>query len=1019
MKGTLRKVFLVTIIMAFFALCFAICSSAASYTITYYQGDTAKLKEIHSDTEEITLRESKYSNRSETFYGWCSDDGVIYAPGSKITLTRDMKVYEACGKIANTEAEMISYFNDSNWTYIKLGKDMNIQERLPAYNGWQVHVLDLNGHNLTITNSEWGTGGTRNGVVFVGQGTINFTSTKPDSGAFYQSAIHGYGDTGVTTAPQRLWIGKNVKIISNVPLIRTTNDFTNLSPVPFFELWGDVTCPYLVWTQGIDEVDANIYPTARVNITDTKYPLLRDVSAYDDVEIMGLNIYGGTFTFPNGFKGFITDDEDLKECFPITIAGGTFNMDVAKYISVDYKTVDNGNGTYSIEPNICPVSPTQKHKYLATDITVSCEEDGHIDYKCEYCNDEYTSQRFALGHNTITLKLSDMKNTKKETVAGQYSHTCSRCGNVEYTYFFPDPYKAYITVKVKYEREGVTKTDTLRVKGEELFGYSIDTDSDEEGETYLTSFGTVGLQYTFDDGREEKFKMSEIVAVEIPLGTTKIQGNSAVFRENNHIQEISIPLSVEIVENNAFRDMPNLAKVNGIENISESIGEYAFAQSADNAHVVLDTLKVNAKTVKSNAFRNMLATRVIIGSRVKSLADAFYLDSAVSTIEQNYDNKRGMLKEVFIEGISEMFPIDEYPGMWATERQANAFYNSLDAETRAKLFASVSLGSALLTKAPIYYDHKYDVTVHAPTCIADGYTGYECQYCGLGTKTDFVPHEGITHRWERSPEHDVEATCAKEGYTTEFCPICESVQKLSTIPRNSNHDFTSTELEPDFDACTKTEYHLRRRCANGCGEWSKNAGKKVTVSESNILGHVYSEEDGGIEQIPATCGKPGQTIKTCSRCYEQNIVETPATGVHLWKRDDTKRIAPTCVANGTNFFNCKNCELTSTEPIPALSYDQAVEKNAHVWVDEIVIKPTRTEYGFKKVYCSLCGNERVGANTTVPKLKDAGMPWWAYVLIGVGGVALVGGIGATVYFAVFKKKNASKSYTYKFNTFKK
>ena len=1019
MKNSLRKVFLVTVVMAFFALLFAICTSAASYTLTYYQGDTAKTKEIHLDTEEVELRTSKYCNRSDTFFGWCADDGTMYAPGSKITLTRDMKLYEACGKIANTEAEMISYFNDSDWTYIKLGKDMNIQERLPAYNGWQVHVLDLNGHNLTITNTEHGTGGTRNGVVFVGSGTINFTSTKPDTGAFYTTQIHGYGDTGGSVAPQRLWIGKDVKIISNVPLARMVNDATNMSPTRYIEIWGDVTCPYISWSVGIDDVDINIYPTAKVTITGTTYPLIRDTGAYDDIKIMGLNFYGGTFNFPSGFKGFITDDDSLKECFPVSINGGTFNMDIAKYISVDYKTVNNGNGTYSVEPNICSVSPTQKHKYLATDITVSCESDGHIDYKCDYCQDEYTSQRFALGHNTITLKLSDMKNTKKETVAGQYSHTCSRCGNIEYTYFYPDPMEAYITVKVKYERDGITKTDTLRLRGEALFGFITDKDTDEEGETYLVDFGSVDIRYTFDDGREEKFKTSDIIAVEIPLGTTKIKGGIDVFRNNSHLQEVTIPLSVQTVENNAFRDMPNLSKVYGIENISDTIGEYAFAQDKSNAHIVLDTLKVNAKTVKQHAFKNALATRVIIGKRVKSLSDAFSLDSDIATKEQNADNKRGMLKEVFVEALSEKFPIDEYPSFWATDRTASTAYSTLDADTKGKLFTTASFSSSLLTKANLYYDHKYDVTVHAPTCIADGYTGYECQYCGLGTKTDFVPHEGITHRWERSVERDVQATCAKEGYTVEYCPICESTQKLATIPRNNKHDFTSTELEPDFDACTKTEYHLRRRCANGCGAWSSNAGKKVTVSESQILGHLYREEDGGIELIPATCGKPGQEIKTCSRCYEQAITESPATGIHLWIRDDNQKIAPTCAANGTNFFNCKNCEATTTEPIQMLSYDQAVEKNVHKWVDEIIIEPTRTEYGVKKVYCSICGNERVGANTAVPKLKDSGMPWWAYALIGGGGLALAAGIFSTVYFAVFKKKNASKSYTYKFNTFKK
>ncbi len=1113
MKHSFRKVFLITMIMAFFALCFAICSSAASYTITYYQGDTAKLKEVHSDTESFTVRDAQYSGRpsdfknnnykvqygtdskgnalyenaytmhdgskqTKKFFGWFTDDGVLIAPGQEITLTRDMNVYEAYGFEVDNEYDLRRFFLHG-WSYVKMTKDITLTShpkngrewkcnhcgyiyegsappcnttkgstwgcpacghtgwydgngnwknrfdelewdgRLePSWGGCTVGIVDLNGHTITSNGiADYATGNQRTGSIIVSSkpgAKFNFTSTKPDEGAFYVTSVHGYGD-----GAQRLWVGKYVTINTNSPLIRTTNDMVSKPGFPLIELWGDITCPYIVRSQGLCGVDVNIYPGAKINITSTQYPLLRDVSAYDDIQIMALNIYGGEFTFPNGFKGFVTADEDLSECFPVTIEGGTFNMDIAKYISVDYETVNNGNGTFSVQPNICPESPNQKHKYLATDITVTCDTDGKIDYKCDFCDDEYTSQRFALGHNTITMKISDMKNTKKETIAGQYSHTCSRCGSIEYTYFFPDPKEAYITVKVKYERDGVTKTDTLRIKGEDLFGFSTDTDSDAEAETYITTFGAPQIRYTFDDGREEKFKMSDIVAVEIPLGTTKIAGNTAVLQGNSHIQEISLPLSLEIVENNAFRDMPQLSNVIGIENISETIGDNAFSQSKDNAHIVLDTLKVNAKNVKGGAFKNVLAKRVIIGSRVKSLGDAFQLDSNIATIESSYDNGRGMLKEVFVEAISKMYPIDDNASFWATNRTLAQAYASLSTEEKAKVFTTASTSSALLTKANMYYDHLYDVTVHAPTCIADGYTGYECQYCGFGTKSNFVSHEGITHVWERSTKHDVQATCAKEGYTAEYCPLCESVQKLETIPRNNKHDFTSTELEPDFDACTKTEYHLRRRCGNGCGAWSTNAGKKMTVSESQILGHTYSAEDGGIVQVPATCGKPGQTIKTCTRCYEQNVTESPATGVHFWLRDDSKRVAPTCIAPGTNYFDCKNCDATSTESIEQLTYEQAVEKKAHIWVDDVYIKPTKNEYGMKKVYCSLCGQDNLEANTVVPKLKTSAMPWWAYMLIGIGGVALVGGVGATVYFAVFKKRNASKSYKYKFNTFKK
>lgn len=1021
MKRSLRKIILTSVIMAFFALCLAIFVSAETYTVTYYHNDTAKHKEPHSSEETVVLSTSKFSNSSYTFYGWLSDDGVLYEPGEEIKLTRDLKLYEASGEIINSEADLLSKFKDNGFVYYKLGKDMTLTQQLSATHGsnWTVHFLDLNGHNLTISGCQYATGAIRNGVVLVGEGTINFTSNNLNDGAFYETSKHGYGDWA-----QRLWIGKKVTVVSNVPLIRVTNDMSGYVGLPKVELWGNITCPYLVRAQGLADVDINIYDTAKINITGTQYPLLRDTSSYDDMVIMSLNVYGGTFTFPDGFKGFVTSDDTLKNCFPVTIKGGTFNMDIAKYISVDYKTVDNDDGTYSVEPNICADSPTQRHKYIATNITVNCTEDGVIDYKCEYCGLTYTAQRFALGHNTITLKISDLVNTKKKTTPGMYSNTCTRCGSIEYTYFFPDPSTVYVTVKVKYERDGQKYTDTLRVKSSELFGFTHDDDSSLAVNTYLTTFGVTRLNYTFDDGREESFKMSEIVGIEIPLGTTKIYGGyqhgtyTGVFYKNSHLQEINLPLSLETVQKGAFADMPALTTVNGVEYISDTIDEYAFGQSKENAHLIFDTLEINAKTVNSSAFKNALATRIIIGESVRSLGDAFKLDSDIAKIEAAYDNNTGMLKEIFVKKLSENYPLSENPNLYG--KNLSDVYNSFPAEERTRIFGSITTGSALLTKAPVYYDHSYTITKYEPTCLAEGYTAYECKYCKIGDKTDFVSNAGITHVWERSKKDDVQPTCSKEGYTAERCSICNSIQKLDTLEKNNKHDFTTTDPEPDYDACTKTTYHLRRRCANeGCGAWSTTAQRKIVVTEAEILGHDFASDEG-IVQIPATCGTPGQTIKTCSRCYEQQVTESAATGIHLWIRDNTQRVAPTCVSAGSNFFKCQNCPTTSTEPIPVLSYEDAVTNEAHVWADEVISEPTRTSAGIKRVYCSLCNVDRkVNTYVAIPAVTDSGLPVWAIILIVVGGLLLLGGIALVVVLTVTKKKNASKNYKYKFNTFRK
>ncbi len=1024
MKRSFRRIFLFTIVCALFAvICAAFVSAEEVFSLYYYNGDYLKSQIIVSDEEEVTLRDTKYSNRDGTFFGWVSDDGVLYAPGEKVIFTRDTKLYEATGKVANNETQLLQYFKESDWTYIKMGKDMTLTQRLAADSGWQVHVLDLNGHNLTISNCQYGTGATRNGVIFFGKGTINFTSNNTTDGAFYGTAVHGYGDMydNLPLSKQRLWIGKDVKIVTNVPLMRVENDaswFADGSPT--LNIWGDVTCTYLVRSHGLNSADINIYPSAKVSITSGEFPLIRDTSSYDDIMIADLNFYGGKITLPEEFGGWVPAGRD--RCFTMEIAGGTFNIDIAKYISVDFKTIKNADGTFSVEPNICPDSPNQKHKYLATDITVTCTEDGTVTYKCDYCKASYVSERFALGHNVITLKTSDMSigSPTKAATPGVYTNTCARCNSVETEYFYPDPSTVYVEVKVRYERDGEKKVDSFRVVASKLFGFSIDADSDLETNTYLTSYGFTKLEHTFSDGRKETFKINEVVGVEIPLGTTKIYGgrlNNAyigLFYRNEDIEQISIPLSVETVLDAAFADMPNLTTVTGVENISKSIGAYAFGQNKDHAHLVFDTLELNARTISDSAFKNILAKRIIIGTDVKTLQNAFQMDSNIQQIEKDYENGKGYLKEIFVEDFNERFNPEDNPTFY--NRSLSTIWASLPAAVQSSMFATLNTGSALLTKANVFYDHKYDTVVHAPTCLEQGYTAYECIQCGLATKSDFVSNEGITHIWERSPKKDVASTCIKEGYTTETCTICQSVNVLQTLPRNDKHSWG--EPEADYDACTKVDYHTRRRCTD-CGAWSKNI-VSTPLPLDKPMGHTFaSGDDSEVVTIPATCGTPGQSIKTCARCYEQDIVETEPTGIHHMQRNDSQRVAPTCAAPGYNYFYCKNCDATETKTISQLSFEEAKEANAHVWKDVVIVEPTKKAEGMKKRICSLCA-QGDGDIIFMPRLpKDSGLPLWAWIAIIGGGALFVTGIVLTIYFTLFKKNNASKNYKYKFNTLRK
>jgi hypothetical protein len=103
----LLKILLISSIIALLCMAFSVIASAEeSYTLTYFHGDSAKSKEIYSAGEEVTLRTDKYSSNNDIsgyeFLGWFTDDGVTYKPGDKITITRDIKVYEAIGKTVSS-----------------------------------------------------------------------------------------------------------------------------------------------------------------------------------------------------------------------------------------------------------------------------------------------------------------------------------------------------------------------------------------------------------------------------------------------------------------------------------------------------------------------------------------------------------------------------------------------------------------------------------------------------------------------------------------------------------------------------------------------------------------------------------------------------------------------------------------------------------------------------------------------------------------------------------------------------
>ena len=1016
------------------------------YSVVYQYNDSVCNNDKHDhygvqfyeEGETVTVSSDicgNGANSGETFLGWFSDDGVLYKTGQTFQISRNMVFYVACGKDISSASDLKSYLNDSGagnyWNYARLTADITLNNQtINASWHWQnTGVIDLNGHTITSTNVQYGFGAQRTGLIFVGKGTINFTSNKPLEGAFFNTSWHSYGD-----GQQRLWIGKDVKIVSNAPLIRLTNSMTPIAGKPTIRIYGDITAPYLLWSYGALGIDVNIYSTAKITIPKGSLQALLYDSSVELGNIANLNIMGGTFNLPEDFKGFVTTiDGALDERLTFKITGGTFNRDISTLIPISLKVVENADGTFSILPNPCSKAPEGSnglHRYVATQIGVDCVTSGEIHYSCIYCQEagcdgeggdclcEYTIKREAFGHSFISVLTKDMVNTKKETEPAESTLTCTRCGLVEKQYESPDPTTVYVTIKLKYTRDvngsPVTYQDTIRIPSSLAFGFDVDS-TYGDGFTYLNSFGTSNLTYKFDDGREERFQQSEIVGIEIPLGTTRIRKD--LFKGNENLEWIKLREGLMYIEDNVFAEMPNLKVIEGIENIQDYIGSGAFAQKDSETPVVLDSIELNAKTVGTNAFKNILAKRVIIHDNVRRLKNAFALDGNTS----KYEKANDVMCEIFIDKLSRDYNLVETPGMFGItidDPKLTALWS--------EYFEEFYHASALLKRGVVYYDHNYIETTHQPTCKQNGFVAHECSQCGDYDVIEIIPNTGITHVWKEA--ESLPATCMQAGAVRELCTRCGDYKIISEIPVNPNkHDFSTTDPEPTPGACTSIDWEYRRRCAYGCGTWSSN---KYKAGDKIILGHTYSNDPADIIIVKPTCGNPGQEIKVCTRCLEETITETPANGTHSWVRNDSGYIAPTCGADGVVSYRCTVCEATDSEAVAKLTYEEAKEKGLHKWTEEVILEPTTKKTGYKRVYCSICSANRQDAQTIIPKLKrdvflgfipmiDGMSMTTAWIIFGVVMALLAGGAGILVFFLVAKKKNKSTSYKYKFNTFKR
>ena len=267
-------------------------------------------------------------------------------------------------------------------------------------------------------------------------------------------------------------------------------------------------------------------------------------------------------------------------------------------------------------------------------------------------------------------------------------------------------------------------------------------------------------------------------------------------------------------------------------------------------------------------------------------------------------------------------------------------------------------GGSITERLPLA-SHEYESEIILPTCMENGYTLYECVWCGDGYRDDET--EALGHgygEWETV----VSAGCESAGEEIRTCARCDDVETRKTEPLG--HEYEAEIVEP---TCIENGYTLYE-CVR-CGDEYRD-------DETEALGHSYGEWE---TVVPAECESAGEEIRTCGHCGNVETRETKPLG-HDY---GAEVVEPACTEGGYTLYSCGLCGHTykdnATEP---LGHDYEVTET-----EGTVDSPSVKHYK-----CRRCGYQYTEEGESLPATSGI-----IYELSESGAYYSVTGIEAGIY----------------------
>ena len=1002
-------------------------SFAANVKITYkYNGYVSEV--YIGENEEFFPMKDIDGFEDTIFYGWADAKGNLYPVDKGASVSEDTVLYPVYGCEVSTEKDVFDAIK-SGYTYVKLTANVGVYSPISLLD--DVFVIDTNGYRLTINTPNDAIVARGAGIAFVGDGKV----VHKYMGETPEFTMDSFIKLSPTSSINNLFVtvSAGTSVETPIDFISIMSNIDRFSGVFNTSVYGSVSCRRLMLTRGISEAAFNVYEGAVLN-TDCEF-FFEDISSTTKEKLVVMTVYGGT-VYTKQLNCYARDTKRYQ----MAILGGQFSEDLTeRFPDKNYSFVKNAEGFYQFTSCACfgPVIGGMPD-FREPD---ACTRPGVVlTYQCQYCNRIYEdaeTYKDGIGHYFVTEAYQPLIVTEEVTQEGVNKIVCKRCGFVEgETYVYPDPTTVYVTIKYL---DVAGKEQSLRAPANRLF------DFDPADTTYLMGFAPGFL------GTEYEIARKDITSVEIPLGVKKIYGEEkdgeiyGLFANAEYLKEVVLPSSIELIQRNAFRNMANLKSVVGLDRVKGEIETCAFYQDHTNVH--FDQLVISARKIGINAFHNFRMNSLTINESVKEI------QSGAFSLDVNEENGIVPVQEIIIvgntlDGVTFKAAFDEYNAI-ASEKY--------DEEEYEKVKRTYTPNNQQFARLPVVYaDHRCDVEITPSTCTSTGYTTHTCRYCSYVRVDNETPR--LTHVFE---EREVNSNCITGGYTVRICKNCEQVEPgsivVSDVP-NDVHTFTDKKGYIFLDENGHMAYYQPYKildvgsagidkflgfydendnriedkefyiCDNkyasvavcdhcGVPNWSEAPASEEEWKAP--IGYHNADMSKVVATIKPTCGDEGIGVTECKNCEKKISVIIPATGKsHSWG-DPTVITPATCMAPGEQEFRCRNC--TTAVRRGEIQMLDPEKRESHTYDEgRVVREPTETTAGIKQFTCTVAGCENFyteGINVLI--VTEEEFPTWLIIVIIGSGVLLAGGVILTLYFTLFKKKRASDSYRYKFNTLKK